>query len=233
MRELKRVFESSPKPPGTRRLVAITFDDAYRDFLDLAYPLLSKHQVPCTLFVPTGYLGRYNEWDSQDGRYPRKSVMTATELRELHAGGMVDVGSHGIDHLSMRRLERDDMKTQAVGSRNFLENLLGCSVRLFCYPYGRFDDFSRETATILSRAGYELAATTVWGTRNAREDALRLRRISLQEDDDDDDLKARIDGDYDWIGLRMKTGFVLRRVRARVNPTTSRQGREWKKIERA
>jgi peptidoglycan/xylan/chitin deacetylase (PgdA/CDA1 family) len=39
-------------PPGA---VAITFDDAYDDFAEHAWPVLRRHGVPVTLFVPTGF----------------------------------------------------------------------------------------------------------------------------------------------------------------------------------
>ena len=36
-----------------RPATMVTFDDAYRDVYDLAYPSLRRHNVPATLFVPT------------------------------------------------------------------------------------------------------------------------------------------------------------------------------------
>jgi peptidoglycan/xylan/chitin deacetylase (PgdA/CDA1 family) len=38
-----------------RRSILLTFDDAYGDFLEHAWPVLERHGVPATLFVPTGY----------------------------------------------------------------------------------------------------------------------------------------------------------------------------------
>lgn len=37
--------------------VLITFDDAYRDFQDVALPVLRQYEFPATLFVPTAYPG--------------------------------------------------------------------------------------------------------------------------------------------------------------------------------
>jgi len=37
------------------RAVLVTFDDAYRDFLDHAWPVLVRYGIPATLFVPTAY----------------------------------------------------------------------------------------------------------------------------------------------------------------------------------
>lgn len=42
--------------PG--RPVLLTFDDAYRDFAEVAWPILRSHGLPATLFVPTGFPDR-------------------------------------------------------------------------------------------------------------------------------------------------------------------------------
>jgi peptidoglycan/xylan/chitin deacetylase (PgdA/CDA1 family) len=49
-----------------RRAVLVTFDDAYRDFGAVAWPVLRAHGVPATLFVPTAYPGSQGHgfwWD--------------------------------------------------------------------------------------------------------------------------------------------------------------------------
>jgi len=53
-------------PPLPRRAVLITFDDAYRDFAEVAWPVLRRYGLPATLFVPTAYPdqpGRRFWWD--------------------------------------------------------------------------------------------------------------------------------------------------------------------------
>jgi hypothetical protein len=51
--DLLAAYENQRKLPA--RPVLITFDDAYRNFAERAWPILKRHQVPVTLFVPTGY----------------------------------------------------------------------------------------------------------------------------------------------------------------------------------
>ncbi|HEY1295626.1 MAG TPA: polysaccharide deacetylase family protein [Chloroflexota bacterium] len=49
------------------RAVLVTFDDSYRDFSDVAWPLLRQYRIPAVLFAPTAFLGdseRIFWWDA-------------------------------------------------------------------------------------------------------------------------------------------------------------------------
>lgn len=51
------------------RSVLVTFDDAYDDVAEYAWPILRRHGVPAVLFVPTGYPDRPDRafwWDRLD-----------------------------------------------------------------------------------------------------------------------------------------------------------------------
>lgn len=50
---LERLGQKNPKP-----FVLLTFDDAYRDNLENALPVLEEFAAPTTLFVPTGMINR-------------------------------------------------------------------------------------------------------------------------------------------------------------------------------
>jgi peptidoglycan/xylan/chitin deacetylase (PgdA/CDA1 family) len=51
----KYLTEESSKN-NKKPTVIITVDDAYEDFYAIAYPLLSKYQIPATIFVATNYV---------------------------------------------------------------------------------------------------------------------------------------------------------------------------------
>lgn len=67
------------------RLVAVTFDDGYADNLYLARPILEKYEIPATVFVCTGCLGREFWWDELD-RLVLSSRADPSALRVLFGG---------------------------------------------------------------------------------------------------------------------------------------------------
>ena len=49
---------SRVRNPGSRRFVVLTFDDGYRDNLDVGLPILREFGAPFTVFPCTGFVGR-------------------------------------------------------------------------------------------------------------------------------------------------------------------------------
>ncbi len=217
---LKDVSRQAQSDDG--RNVVITFDDAFADCLESAFPVLAKRSIPSTLFVPTAHLGGWNSWDREMPAIARKRVMSTQEMCRLCAAGLVDVGSHTVDHRNMRGLSSIDMHTQAAVSKRFLEDALGAPVEMFSYPYGQRDNFSSRTSSVLSEAGYRIAVTTCWGTHNSTRDLLTLRRISFTEHDDLSTIRAKIEGRYDWLGVKEALGYAWRSSVDRLRPRWER-----------
>lgn len=190
------------------RKLVITFDDAYSSFLDFAYPALKELFLPCTIFVPTRFIGGQNEWDPRGKHDKPKLLMTASEITQLVKEGFADIGSHSVDHISMRGLTPREMEFQAVQSRKTLEDLLQSEVTLFSYPYGQLRDFSNETLAAVRSAGYRLAVTSRWGTLNTYRDRLKLRRIFFDETDSNQDLRDKVEGKYDWFAAKERIGHL-------------------------
>jgi len=197
-------------PNGGRR-VALTFDDALLDFHRHAFPVLEQLRLPSTVFVPTGHVGGHNAWDADVGG-TRKDVMDVRHLRELAATGLVEFGSHTVDHVRMAAVPPDEMRRQARDSKAQLEEWLGAPVTMFAYPYGQLADFSHATTEVVADAGYRLAVTTHWGTRNAAHEALRLRRVYFNDADGARAVRRKVAGWYDWMGLKERLGYALRRA---------------------
>jgi peptidoglycan/xylan/chitin deacetylase (PgdA/CDA1 family) len=197
-------------PGGHDRKVVLSFDDAFVDFWEHAYPTLSEFRVPATVFVPTAFMGGSNTWDRHTPDVTSRSIMSVDQVRMLARDPLIEIGSHTIDHVSMRQVSRSEMQHQALNSRRALEDATGRSVTSFSYPFGQRDDFSSVSEAVLQEAGYTAAVTTCWGTRNATRDALHLRRIWLRESDDDQTVRAKINGRYDWIAAKERLAFSVR-----------------------
>ncbi|MDN0196928.1 polysaccharide deacetylase family protein [Streptomyces sp. S.PNR 29] len=133
-----------------RRLVGLTFDDGYADFVTDALPLLRRWNCGATLFVLPGRLGGDNAWDPLG---PRKPLLTADGIRHAAAEG-VEIGSHGLTHIDLTKADDLTLKTEVAESRAQLMELTGARVDGFCYPYGTID--ARAVAAV-REAGYAYA----------------------------------------------------------------------------
>jgi peptidoglycan/xylan/chitin deacetylase (PgdA/CDA1 family) len=49
----------------TGKGVLLTFDDAYRDFLENAFPVIKALKAHAIVFVPAKLVGQFNRWDYQ------------------------------------------------------------------------------------------------------------------------------------------------------------------------
>src|SRR6266545_3088644 len=78
MRELLRARREG----RARRLVGLTFDDGYADFVTHVMPVLERYGCTATVFVIAGALGTTNGWDEPG---PRKWLMSAEEVRHTRA----------------------------------------------------------------------------------------------------------------------------------------------------
>ena len=192
----------------TDRKVVVTFDDAYTDFEE-ALPVLERLRIPVTLFVPTGSIGGLNDWDKNDARYPRRRIMTNAQLQALVKTGLVDLGSHSVDHVRMSTLSEKEMRRQAAESKAALERIAGSEVTAFSYPHGQLGDFSGSTTACLEQTGYRIAVTAHWGTRNSANDLMCLRRIRLEAADPARALRAKIDGRRDWRTVKEQLRFGI------------------------
>lgn len=50
-------FTEAATAPANGKLLAVTFDDAFRSVLEYAFPILSRLGLPGTVFVPTSFPG--------------------------------------------------------------------------------------------------------------------------------------------------------------------------------
>ncbi|MEV4257710.1 polysaccharide deacetylase family protein [Spirillospora sp. NPDC049652] len=171
-----------------RRLVGLTFDDGYTDFVRHVVPVLTRMGFTATVFMVTGEIGGGNTWD--DG--PRKPLMDAAQLRAAAEAGM-EVASHGVRHRSLPKACDDDLAEELRESRRRLEDLLQRPVPGFAYPYG---NVSPRAVDAVRDAGYDYGCA-IWSSGADRH---ALARTYIGERDDP---------------LRMRLKFARHRFRQR------------------
>lgn len=73
--------------PAANRFVALTFDGGYKDVMTSAYPVLAKHGVPCTIYLPTAFPDGLGEawWLALEEMIARESrISLVIDRKERH-----------------------------------------------------------------------------------------------------------------------------------------------------
>lgn len=198
--------------PIEENIIALTFDDAYTNFLEYAYPELKQRKIPATLFVPAKKLNEYNTWDfGEDSTYPFLKIMNEAEINSLDPA-IVELGSHTSTHAQLSSLRWEDLEQEIYESKRLLEEKFHCRITLFAYPYGELADFDERAVRLLEECGYQAAVTTHFGRFNEAGDLFRLKRISIWDDDNANDLKLKLAGYYDWLGPKESLAYRLKKL---------------------
>ncbi len=162
------------------KMVAVTFDDAYRSTLELGEPILTRLGWPATVFVPTDFAGtdRPMSWPGIDnwaeGPFARELVpLSWDELSGLAERGW-EIGSHTCSHPHLTALDDAALDRELRQSKSACEEHLGRPCESIAYPYGDHDVRVAEAAR---RAGYR-AAGTLPSRMDAR-DPLRWPRVGV------------------------------------------------------
>ena len=157
-----------------RRTIAITFDDAFEDFAEAAFPILKKHGFRATVFAPTARLGGVEDWSGANAS-PRR-LMDWTTVRALAADG-VDFGSHARTHPDLTMLDAAALENELSGSRRELEDRIGRAAPHFAPPYGRSNAAVREA---IGRH-YLLSAGVRLGEARKSSPSFDLPRIEMHD----------------------------------------------------
>ena len=193
--------------PG-RDLVAVTFDDGYREVYTRAWPVLRDLRIPSTVFLPTGFMEGTSPAPIRSGAASHGDVpapLTWDQVGEMAASGLLSVGSHSVIHTDYDRISRDQAEEESAASRELLGLRTGTDVDLFAYPRA----VVAHEDVVAAQYRYAVAGD---GVKNLARglDPLRLARTPVRESDGTFFVRRRLDGMapledrfYAWIrGLR-------------------------------
>jgi peptidoglycan/xylan/chitin deacetylase (PgdA/CDA1 family) len=186
-------FAEAVRAAGAERILAVTFDDAYRSVLELARPILDGLGAPATVFVPTDSIGEPGplRWPGIDrwlgGCHERElTPMSWAELRSLDAAGW-EIGSHTGSHPHLTQLDDDSLQDELARSKAACEEHLAGPCTSLAYPYG---DVDARVVAATARAGYSAAAGLP--QRLHSPNALNWPRIGIYCLDDDFRFRLKV-----------------------------------------
>ncbi|MEU7901259.1 polysaccharide deacetylase family protein [Actinoplanes sp. NPDC049118] len=146
---------------STEKLLAVTFDDGYRDFLTEGVPVLAEAGAGATLYASVGHLGGeagwLGRWAPDFGR-----LLSWDELAEVADAG-IEIGNHSLLHHPLDVLPPAQLREETLRSKDELEQRLQRRIRSFAYPHGY-------------NGGMVRAAVLAAGHDNATEVGRRLHR---------------------------------------------------------
>lgn len=182
---------------GADKLVAVTFDDGFRDFYLEAMPVLIKHGFSATMYLPTAFIG------GQNRKFMDRECLSWDEVRECRKAG-IEFGSHTVSHPKLYELGFEKISAEITDSKVEIEQQLGEGIPAFAYPFA-FPSadvrFVKKFADLLSSAGYRTNVTTSIGRMGARDNPFTIRRLPVNSADDDSFFMAKVRGEYDWMNM--------------------------------
>ncbi|MFO0703767.1 MAG: polysaccharide deacetylase family protein [Patescibacteria group bacterium] len=158
-KEMEKILDDDHYIHG--RDVVLTFDDGYEDFYTIVFPLLKKYKMKGTVYVISNFVGRYG-------------FLKKEQLIEMSKSGLVEIGGHTQNHAYLKGLKSEYIQTEVIDGKSDIEKMIGGKIETFAYPFGAFSD---EAETIVGKAGYVIAFTTVPGIAHSPQEKLLLPRI--------------------------------------------------------
>ncbi len=103
--------------------------------------------------------------------------LTWAQVQEMEASGWVSYGAHTMHHPVLAYLMSPaEVEHEVRVCRVALEKRLGHPIHTFAYPMGKPEHIGDHARSVVERAGYRWATTTVPGFNTSRTDPYLLRR---------------------------------------------------------
>jgi len=167
------------KKPLPSKAVLLTFDDGYKSFYTRVYPLLKLYQYPAVSALVGSWLEVANGKTVQygDEQIPREHFLTASQIKEMAASGLVEFASHSYDlhhgvlsnpqgnkvsaavtfqydatnqNYENREAYYSRIKQDLIKNNAYIHKLTGKYPRVMVWPYGAHNSITLEIAKELN-----------------------------------------------------------------------------------
>ena len=104
--------------------------------------------------------------------------MDWSDASRLVSPSLMRAASHGCSHLPLTEVDAIRAEYELVAARERLETAIGQPVSGIAYPNGNYNE---AVAQLARKAGYRIGFTTQRGLVAEGDDALKLRRLNVNE----------------------------------------------------
>jgi peptidoglycan/xylan/chitin deacetylase (PgdA/CDA1 family) len=200
MKMLKKVsvpvsVENDRERKTRKAQCVLTFDDAFRSVVINAAPELIRMEIPFTIFIPAGEVGKKPRWLIGSGhRDENEVVVSIPELRALPRH-LVTFGSHTINHMKLTELSESAAYIEIQGSKRMLEEALGRKVEYLAFPYGVYNS---KIVQRCKEIGYEAVFSTCPESPLAPMTRFLKGRVEISLSDWKIEALLKVLGGYGW-----------------------------------
>ena len=167
-----------------KKSVAITIDDNWNSFFEIAYPLLKNYHVPATLFVQTDLVGK-------------KGALTWPDIRYLSREG-INIQCRSRTNQDLKNLRIKQNFNQYVAaldhelshSQADIKRELGINFRFLAYPEGSLNTLLIAFA---QRHGFRAGFKSTGTSNPFYVDNYRIGRTIVAGDDDLEKFEQKLD----------------------------------------
>lgn len=110
--------------------IILTFDDGYYNNLQYLLPLLEKHQLKSTIFIPTQLIQR-GEQDEN------RTMMTFDEIRSLNPD-LIEIALHSDTHRNYSQISLQEAQDDLRKNMEVLQQKQINFTKVLAYPYGKY-----------------------------------------------------------------------------------------------
>ena len=123
-----------------KKAIAITFDGGYKSVYEHAIPILERHNMPYTIFIPTDHI------DSKNPQY-----MSWSELRKVSKSNLSTIGIMPASYTRLYAENEAEIKRQVNKARARFREELKHEAQYFAYPFG---EYNKAYQDIIAKSGF-------------------------------------------------------------------------------
>lgn len=150
---MERRFDTLVFPGGKTRAFTLSYDDGVIQDRRLA-ELFRQYGLKCTFNLNSAILGRQETRHDPGKKELDVSKLPAEAVSEVYRSH--EIGGHGLHHSYLDSIGTPLAMYELIEDKRSLEQLAGRPLKMFAYPYGRYD---HQVLELLALAGYQGART--------------------------------------------------------------------------